>query len=157
MAKKDDLSQKLTEVLDEGALVQDPDYGSGVAMAAQIGLAQLRSVMAACRDVGYYLESLTGLDFTDTDELVYHVSCCEPFSRAAIRLLCGKDQAVPSVSDIFPSALWQEREVSEMFGIEFVDHPDLKPLLLPEDADFHPLRKDFGKVYAYHKREEIYG
>ncbi len=52
------------------------------------------------------------------------------------------------MSDIFPSALWLEREVHDFFGIAFGNHPDLRPLLLPEDADYHPLRKTFGKVYA---------
>jgi NADH-quinone oxidoreductase subunit C len=47
---------------------------------------------------------------------------------------------------VFPGANWHERETHDFFGIVFLGHPDLSPLLLPEDADFHPLRKDFPGV-----------
>jgi NADH-quinone oxidoreductase subunit C len=45
---------------------------------------------------------------------------------------------------VYPGADWYEREVYDLFGIKFAGHPNLKRLLLPEDADFHPLLKDFG-------------
>jgi NADH-quinone oxidoreductase subunit C len=51
---------------------------------------------------------------------------------------------IPTVSEVFPGANWHERETHDFFGIRFIGHPDLSPLLLPEDADFHPLLKDFN-------------
>lgn len=50
---------------------------------------------------------------------------------------------LPSVAAVFPGANWHERETHDFFGIRFIGHPNLTPLLLPEDADFHPLLKDF--------------
>lgn len=50
---------------------------------------------------------------------------------------------VASVVTVYPGAAWHEREAHEMFGIDFVDHADLKPLLLPPEFEGHPLRKDF--------------
>ena len=50
---------------------------------------------------------------------------------------------VPTISQIYPGANWHERETHDFFGIIFVGHPYLVPLLLPEDADYHPLLKDF--------------
>ena len=50
---------------------------------------------------------------------------------------------VPTISAICSGANWHERETHDFFGIKFTGHPDLSPLLLPEDADFHPLLKDF--------------
>lgn len=50
---------------------------------------------------------------------------------------------IPTISNVVPGANWHERETHDFFGINFVGHPDLSPLLLPEDADFHPLLKDF--------------
>jgi NADH-quinone oxidoreductase subunit C len=50
---------------------------------------------------------------------------------------------VPTISSICSGANWHERETHDFFGIKFTGHPDLSPLLLPEDADFHPLLKDF--------------
>ncbi len=50
---------------------------------------------------------------------------------------------VPTISAVCSGANWHERETHDFFGIKFIGHPDLSPLLLPEDADFHPLLKDF--------------
>ena len=157
MAKKDEILQKLRAILSEQAICPDDRYRSGIAFSAQVPAAKLRDAASACESAGYYLESITGLDFRDTAELVYHLNCYEPMSRLALRVLRQPDEAPPTLSDIFPSAQWLEREVHEFFGVSFIGHPDPRPLLLPEDADYHPLRKTFGKVYAYRERKEIYG
>jgi NADH-quinone oxidoreductase subunit C len=49
----------------------------------------------------------------------------------------------PTISTVFPGAEWHERETHDFFGIHFSGHPNLTPFLLPEDATYHPLRKDF--------------
>ena len=157
MDKREQIIEKLRELLGEDAVKLDEAYQAGIAFTAMAPMARLREAVNGCKEVGFFLESITGLDFEDTAELVYHFNCYEPKSRFALRVLCGHDQAPPTVTDIFASALWLEREVHDFFGIGFAEHPDLRPLLLPEDADYHPLRKTFGKVYAYRKREEIYG
>lgn len=54
----------------------------------------------------------------------------------------------PSLAGSYPAANWLEREVFDMFGLRFAGHPQLERLLLPEDADFHPLLKDFGRIDA---------
>lgn len=157
MAKKDEIIQKLRTMLPEDAVCADETYKAGVSFAAQVGLAKLRDAATAFNEAGFYVESVTALDFKDTAEIVYHFNCYEPQSRIAVRVLCGHDQAPPTLSDIFASALWQEREVHDFFGIRFTDSPDMRPLLLPEDADDRPLKKTFGVTHAYLKREEIYG
>jgi NADH-quinone oxidoreductase subunit C len=55
------------------------------------------------------------------------------------------DCTVPSISDLYKCAGWNEREVYDMYGIEFEDHPDLRRVLLYEEFDGHPLRKDYPK------------
>ncbi len=52
----------------------------------------------------------------------------------------------PSVAGVYRAADWFEREVFDMYGVRFTDHPNLKRLLLPDDADFHALLKDFGRI-----------
>jgi NADH-quinone oxidoreductase subunit C len=61
-----------------------------------------------------------------------------------LRTLVGRDQpALASVVDLYPGAGWHEREAYEMFGISFIGHPNLAPLLLPPEFEGHPLRKEF--------------
>ena len=80
----------------------------------------------------------------DALEAVYDFNHYEAFCRVVIRTRVprGKPE-VPSISPIYPGANWHERETHDFFGIIFVGHPYLVPLLLPEDADYHPLLKDF--------------
>lgn len=157
MGKKEELLQKLRALLPDEAVCADDQYRSGIAFSAMATAGGLRDAARVCEATGFYLETITCLDFRDAAELVYHFNCYEPKSRLALRVLIRTDEAPPTLSDIFPSALWLEREVREFFGITFNGHPDPRPLLLPEDADYHPLRKSFGKVYAYRERKEIYG
>ena len=58
-------------------------------------------------------------------------------------LLPREGGTVETASDIYRTAEWHERETAEMFGVEFVGHPDPRKLLLPDDLDGYPLRKDF--------------
>lgn len=157
MAKKDDLVKKLRGLLPQGAVSTDDSYRTGACASIQVGLERLREVASVFNDAGFYLESETALDFEDTAELVYHFNCFEPSSRVVLHVPCPHGKAAPTLSDIFATAQWQEREIREFFGIDFSDNSDLRNLLLPEDADYHPLKKTFGKIHAYLKREEIYG
>jgi len=80
----------------------------------------------------------------DEMEVVYDFNHYAELCRVVLKVRIPRDApSLPTISAVYPGANWHEREVFEFFGIIFEDHPDLKPLLLPEDADFHPLRKDF--------------
>ena len=157
MGKKDEILQKLRSMIPEDAICLDEENRSGIVLSAQVPVENLRDAVSACDTTKFYLESITGLDFQDTAELVYHLNCYEPKSRIALRVLCGHDQPLPTVSDIFLSAQWLEREVHDFFGTSFTDNPDLRPLLLAEDMDYHPLLKTFGKANAHLERKGVYG
>ena len=97
--------------------------------------------------LGYYLESITGVDWIKDDQLeaVYDFSRYDfDLCRVVIRLFAPRlDPHLPTITGIYTGAGWHERETHDFFGIVFDGHPHLIPLLLPEDADFHPLLKDF--------------
>lgn len=76
--------------------------------------------------------------------LVYQLLSFDPAARMRLKVpLEGKDPTVASVTGIWPSANWYEREVFDLFGIRFEGHPNLKRLLLPHDWEGHPLRKNY--------------
>lgn len=95
---------------------------------------------------GYTLEAVTGVDWLADKQLevVYDYNHFAEHSRVVVRTRVARDKPeLPTISGVFPGANWHERETHDFFGIKFLGHPDLSPLLLPEDADFHPLLKDY--------------
>jgi len=94
----------------------------------------------------FALETISGIDWLERGlmEVVYDFTRFTSGERVVVRTFLPREQAeLPSLVPIYPGADWHERETHDFFGILFSGHPDLTPLLLPEDADFHPLRKDF--------------
>ena len=76
--------------------------------------------------------------------LVYHLLSFQPAGRLRLKVpLTGKDPKTKSITDIWPSADWYEREVYDLFGIRFEGHPNLCRILLPHDWQGHPLRKNY--------------
>jgi NADH-quinone oxidoreductase subunit C len=76
-------------------------------------------------------------------ELVYHLYSYPRNDRLRVKLRTGDGGAVPSLTGLWRSADWNEREAFDMFGIRFDGHPDLRRILMPEDYTDHPLRKEF--------------
>ena len=90
---------------------------------------------------------VTAVDFYARREprfdLVYHLVSPHRRARVRLKVRIGADQAVTSVAAVWPGAAWMEREVYDLFGIVFDEHPDLRRLMMPEDWEGHPLRKDY--------------
>jgi NADH-quinone oxidoreductase subunit C len=76
-------------------------------------------------------------------EVVYHLLSVSNRQRVRLKVRVDPDETVPTVQQVWPGAGWPEREVWDMFGIIFAGHPDLRRLLMPEDWDGHPARKDY--------------
>jgi NADH-quinone oxidoreductase subunit C len=95
---------------------------------------------------GFGLDAITGVDWIAQQEMeiVYDYFHPETNLRVVVRTRVPRaNPELPTISPVFPGANWHERETHDFFGIRFLGHPNLTPFLLPEDADFHPLRKDY--------------
>ncbi len=119
----------------------------GYDIDVQLEPGQLLAAVMILDKTGFFLESVTGVDWIKEDQLesVYDFSRFDfDVCRVVIRTRTSRSEPkVPTISKIYPGAGWHERETHDFFGIKFEGHPHLIPLLLPEDADFHPLLKDF--------------
>ena len=76
-------------------------------------------------------------------EIIYHLYSFQRNDRLRLKVLASEGEKVPSVTSVWPTANWLEREVYDMFGALYEGHPDLKRILLPDDWVGHPLRKDY--------------
>jgi NADH-quinone oxidoreductase subunit C len=112
---------------------------------------QLLPAVRLLFDHGYFIEDIAGVDVQEGIMLVYHFDRYDAARRVALRLTVPHAaKNAPSIAAIFSGADWHERECFDFFGVEFESHPGLKPLLLPDDFDRHPLlkEKDRRSLYA---------
>ena len=93
------------------------------------------------------LSSVTAVDHYPAEPrfaVVYHLHSIEKNERLRLKCrLSGTDPVIESVTSVWRSANWYEREVFDLFGIRVVNHPDLRRILMPEDWEGYPLRKDY--------------
>lgn len=100
-----------------------------------------------------FLSCISGVDFPERDlrfDVVYELYSISKNHRLRLKVKVNQEESVPSITSIWRTANWHEREVFDLFGINFEGHPDLRRILLPDDYEGHPLRKDFPLT-----REEV--
>ncbi len=92
------------------------------------------------------LMDICGVDYPEREQrfdVVYNLLSLRHNHRVRLKLATGEDTPVPSVTSVFSSAGWWEREAWDLFGIYFSDHPDLRRILTDYGFEGHPMRKDF--------------
>ena len=111
------------------------------------------------------LIDITAVDYPERDKrfkMVYLLLSHEKNSRIKIEFDIKEGEILSSLTSIFPSANWMEREVFDMYGVEFKDHPDLRRILTDYGFKGHPLRKDFPLTghnevrYSHETKKVIY-
>ncbi|TFB13310.1 NADH-quinone oxidoreductase subunit C [Candidatus Marinimicrobia bacterium MT.SAG.4] len=96
------------------------------------------------------LMCLSGVDYEDKMEVVYHLHSLLYDHKVTLKVELSRDNPkLPSVSGVWKAANWHEREAYDMYGIVFDDHPDLRRILLPDDWEGFPLRKDYVVAEKY--------
>ena len=94
-----------------------------------------------------YMSDLPCADFYPREprfEMAYHLLSIKNKQRVRLKVrLSGEDPVLESITPVWPSANFYEREVFDLFGVRFLGHPYLRRIMLPEDWEGHPLRKDY--------------
>ena len=91
-----------------------------------------------------YLACLSGVDYKGKLGVVYHLFSMTHKHKIVLKVEVQTESSnVPSVESVWKTANWHEREAFDLYGINFVGHPDLRRILLPYDWEGHPLRKDY--------------
>lgn len=109
----------------------------------------LTAVMKELRDeFGFnFLSNETAVDYTDNMEVIYNICRVPEGTMLNVKTTVDREKPeVPTMVDIWPGANWQEREIYDLLGIRFIGHPDLRRILLEDDFEGYPLRRDFKWV-----------
>jgi len=111
---------------------------------------RILQALGAARELGFrLLTDLTAVDRYPAQprfDVVYLLTSVEPPARMRLMVHLAADQTAPSATSLWPGANWLEREAFDLFGIRFDGHPDLRRILMPDDWEGHPLRKDYPLV-----------
>jgi NADH-quinone oxidoreductase subunit C len=145
---KQRLKSELFQALQERYAPDLQLIGEDFQQAVLIEPGRLLEVLAYLKaDAAYqlnHLSNLTAVDYKDYYEMVYHLYSLPLKQSLTVKLRCDASLAqVPSVTGLWPSADFQEREVYDLMGITFTGHPQLRRILLPDDFPDHPLRKSY--------------
>ena len=109
---------------------------------------EIRAAAVAVKDAGYnFFDDMTAVDWFPASprfQLSYHILSHSYKEYIRLRVLVdGSDPVVESITNVWPAANYYEREVFDLFGVRFEGHPNLRRILMPDDWNGHPLRKDY--------------
>jgi NADH-quinone oxidoreductase subunit C len=140
------IAQELREAHGEDVVDETTFFRDQATLTVEPG--SIRAVLAHLREQGYaFMSSVHGVDYYPHEPrlgVIYELLDMSRVDRIAVKLRVDSgDPIVPSVTEEWPTANHQEREVYDMFGVVFDGHPDLRRILMPEDYEGHPQRRDF--------------
>ncbi len=141
------LLQRINEAFPETIITANEDYGDLSLALKREDLVKIAEFLRDDSVLRYiFLENLCGVDYLGRQprfEVVYHLLSLANKQRICLKVgIPENDPTLPSLTSLWPTANWQEREVYDLFGLIFQGHPSLDRILLPEDWEGHPLRKD---------------
>ncbi len=117
-------------------------------LTIEVGLESHKEILAYLNSLGFaVLMDLTGVDYLHPfahTQVIYWLHNPKSYARLRVFVSVGREQPLRSVADIWRGANWYERELFDLFGVEFIGHPDFKRILMPDNWQGHPLRKDYA-------------
>jgi NADH-quinone oxidoreductase subunit C len=127
--------------------LEDAKFDRGE-LTLTIAAEQIRNAAATVQEAGYnFFEDMTAVDWypsTPRFQVSYHILSHSLKERIRLRVLLDEaNPSLPSITPIWPSANYFEREVFDLFGIDFKEHPNQRRILMPDDWTGNPLRKDY--------------
>ncbi len=147
MDKKVDVIAKVKEKFGDAVVESHSFRGDDTIVVKRDKLKEVCTFLRNDPELDFdYLLDVCGVDFMPRDprfEVVYHISSIKRRHRLRVKTRVAEGEKVDSVTSIWGTADWTERETYDMFGIEFEGHPDLKRIYMPDDWKGHPLRKDY--------------
>jgi NADH (or F420H2) dehydrogenase, subunit C len=149
MAETNPILEPIKEKLGPQILEMLQDRGDDVLVLAREGLRGSFRALKEDRRLGFdFLSDITAVDYWKKKEprfeVVYQLVCLQRRRRLGVRVpVPENDPIVESLTPLWQGANFLEREVWDLFGIRFIDHPDLRRILLYEEFQGHPLRKDY--------------
>jgi NADH-quinone oxidoreductase subunit C len=128
-----------------GIELQDADYGVPSLLVPPEHLVDVCEFLKSTPGLEFdYLASATAIDYLDRIDLVYQLRSLKHRQDFTVRVEVDRDEAVaPSVTGVWRAADYQEREIYDLMGVTFTGHPNLQRILLYDEFDGHPLRKDW--------------
>jgi len=151
---------------EETILASDPDATPATLQVPAQQIAEICRVLHENEQTYFdYLSCLTALDNgpeANTMEVIYHLYSIPYNVQLGLQVIIPREKEgqalpqLPTVSHIWRTADWHEREAFDMLGIMFIGHPDLRRILLPADWKGHPLRKDYQEQEYYHGIKVVY-
>lgn len=153
--KPEEIYDVLTEAFGEAVLSFETELaGDPSILIAASAVADVCRYLAETETLAFdSLMCLSGSDLSAKDEdleVVYHLYGMRHRHSVVIKTRVPKtDPQLPTVSELWRTADWHEREAYDLYGIRFVGHPDLRRILLPDDWEGYPLRKDYTEPEFY--------
>ncbi len=146
----EEVIEKIKSVVGDDIQKGEVPLGDAVIFVAPDALQKVAKILKEDSDLSFeYLSDIRGVDYLDQDreprfEAVYELHSFEHNHSIRIRVgLEEENPSVPTVSDLWKGALYPERELFDMFGFDIPGHPDLRRIIMPDEWEGNPLRRDY--------------
>jgi len=141
---RQDILKKLSDKFGEAGFKIDKDNPEGIYLPVDL-VPPAAEFLKTDPELDFdLLNFLTAVDYAKEMELVYQFSSCKMKHKLVLKAKVSREEPeAPTVSLVYPTANWHERETYDLFGVVFSGHPDLTRLMMPAEWVGHPLRKDF--------------